>query len=436
MRDLWRRRNFQLLMAGQTLSMFADTALLLVLGMWAKQLTGSTALAGSILFAGALPQLFAPLGGMLIDRVRRRELMVATSLGSAGVVLSLLYVTRPADLWLFYVVAFLYGASLIILQSARLGLLNTMLPPDQLGPANAFLRTSREALRLCGPVVGAGLFAALGGHAVAVVDAAAFLGAALVLMRLRVREPVPRRTERRWVAEATAGLRHLWGVRTLRELGTIAVVVLLVFGCYETVFMEVVDKGLHKPVTYLGVLSTAQGIGAVIGGLAAGWVVRWVGELRLIGIGFSLAGAGVLLCCVDSVPVVLTGCVVAGSGLPLCLIGLDTTLQLRTPPELQGRVGTTIEVVTGVPFATSMAIGASVIGFVDHHLMLAVMGGVTLSAGAYGVVRLGHSALPRPAPARGDREDRKNTAGDPATLALTQEPSRPVVRQQPRPVVR
>ncbi|WP_067071504.1 MFS transporter [Carbonactinospora thermoautotrophica] len=424
MRDLWRRRDFQLLMAGQSLSMFADTALLLVLGMWAKQLTGSTAAAGGILLAGTLPQLFAPLGGMLIDRVRRRRLMIATSLGSAGVVLSLLYVSRPADLWLCYVVAFLYGASLIILQSARLGLLNTMLPPDQLGPANAFLRTSREALRLCGPIVGAGLFAAFGGHAVAVIDAAAFLGAALVLMRLRVREPRPRRAERHWVAEATAGLRHLWAVDTLRELGTIAVIVLLVFGCYETVFIEVVDEGLHKPVTYLGVLSTAQGIGAVIGGLSAGWAIRRIGELRLIAIGFSLAGTGVLLCCSDSVPVVLAGCAVAGAGLPLCLIGMDTTLQLRTPPELQGRVGTALEVVTGVPFATSMAIGASVIGFVDHRLMLGVMGGVTLLAGGYGMVRLGRSAPPTLAA--------EDALGDPAAPGPTEEPAQ-ARREQPRP---
>lgn len=40
MRDLLRLRDFRLLFAGQTLSMFGDMAMLLVLAMWAKELTG------------------------------------------------------------------------------------------------------------------------------------------------------------------------------------------------------------------------------------------------------------------------------------------------------------------------------------------------------------------------------------------------------------
>jgi hypothetical protein len=42
MRELMRHRDFRLLMTGQTLSMFGDTAMLLTLGMWAKDLTGSS----------------------------------------------------------------------------------------------------------------------------------------------------------------------------------------------------------------------------------------------------------------------------------------------------------------------------------------------------------------------------------------------------------
>ena len=52
--------------------MFGDTAMLLVLAMWAKELTGSNAVAGSVFAALVLPSLLAPLGGVLIDRFRRR----------------------------------------------------------------------------------------------------------------------------------------------------------------------------------------------------------------------------------------------------------------------------------------------------------------------------------------------------------------------------
>ena len=78
MRDLLRHRDFRLLLAGQTMSMFGDWLLILVMAMWAKELTGSNGVAGSVLFAMAVPNLLAPLGGWLADRIRRRPLMITT----------------------------------------------------------------------------------------------------------------------------------------------------------------------------------------------------------------------------------------------------------------------------------------------------------------------------------------------------------------------
>lgn len=417
MRDLWGQRNFRLLMAAHGLSMFADTALTLVLGAWAKQLTGSTAAAGTTLLAVALPMLFAPLTGIVIDRFRRRQVMVVTAFGSAGAVLSLEYVSEQADLWLIHVVAFLYGISLIVLQSSRLGLVKCMLNSDQFGMANAFLRTTREGLRIAGPPLGLGLAALMGFHAVVTIVALAFCAAGFILTRLRVNEPTPQRVDHHWLQEATAGIRHLWSDRTMRELGSMAVIVLLVFGCYEVVFFELVDKGLGQPPKFLGVLAGAMGAGSLLGGLSAGWWMRSVGEMRSIAIGFVLSGAGVLLCISSLMPVVLVGCFVAGIGLPLCLIGLDTTIQLRTPIALQGRAGTAIELVTGVPFTTSMALGASLIAFVDYRLMLAAMGGVAILAGFVGAARLGTSLRAEAA--------RAAAAGDAEAGAKAAEPGGP-----------
>ncbi|MDQ1615738.1 MAG: hypothetical protein QOJ60_1677, partial [Actinomycetota bacterium] len=172
MRELMRSRDFRLLFAGQTLSMYGDTAMLIVLAMWAKTLTHSNGIAGSVFAALAIPSLIAPLAGVVIDRFRRRTVMIVTDLLSALVVLCLLFVHGRDQLWLIYVVAFLYGASLVTFQSARSALLTTMLPDEVLGEANGSLGTVREALRLVGPVSGAGLFALWGGHAVAALDAA------------------------------------------------------------------------------------------------------------------------------------------------------------------------------------------------------------------------------------------------------------------------
>jgi len=50
--------------------------------------------------------------------------------------------------------------------------LTVLLPTEQLGDANGFLRTVREGLRLVAPLVGAGLFVIVGGHWIAALDSA------------------------------------------------------------------------------------------------------------------------------------------------------------------------------------------------------------------------------------------------------------------------
>jgi len=92
MRELLRHRDFRLILAGQSLSMFGDWTLLLVFGIWGKSLTGSNAIAGLMIFAMAGPGLLGPLGGLLADRVRRRHLMVTLNVLSAGAVLLLWFV--------------------------------------------------------------------------------------------------------------------------------------------------------------------------------------------------------------------------------------------------------------------------------------------------------------------------------------------------------
>ena len=63
--------------------------------------------------------------------------MIVTDLATAAVVLLLLLVDGRDDLWLLYVVAFLYGASLVAFSSARSALLSTMLEDHQLGRRTA-----------------------------------------------------------------------------------------------------------------------------------------------------------------------------------------------------------------------------------------------------------------------------------------------------------
>jgi MFS family permease len=388
MRELMRLRNLRLLLVGQTLSMFGDTAMLLVLAMWAKQLTGSNSAAGTVLAAVIVPTLLAPLGGIIIDRLPRRPLMIAVDVVTAAVVLMLLFVHDEGDLWLLYVVGLVYGASLVLFQSARSALLSTMLPDHLLGQANGTLSTVREALRLVGPLTGAALFAGFGGHAVAVLDAATFLVSALALALMRVQEPKPEAHEHHVIREASAGARHLFAHPALRALVIATVICMLAIGLGESVFFAVVDQGLGRPVSFIGVLAAVQGAGAVLGGLTVTMLIGKVGELRLVGPGLALIGVGCLLATSDLVLVVAAGSFVLGAGLPVVVVAIVTALQRRTPGPLQGRVFTAFEFLTGGPQLLSVLAGAALVAVVDYRLLLLVMAAGNLVGAGYAVLRL------------------------------------------------
>jgi hypothetical protein len=402
MRELLRNRDFRLLFAGQTLSMFGDMAMLLVLAMWAKDLTGSNGIAGSVFAALVVPSLLAPLAGVVIDRFRRRTVMIVTDVATAAVVLLLLLVDGREDLWLLYLVAFCYGASLVAFSSARSALLPAMVDEELLGPANGSLGTGREALRLVAPLAGAALYAGFGGPAVAILDAATFLVSAAALLALRVDEPEPEPHGGSFTTEAAAGGRHLLGDPILRTTVVATVICMLALGISESVYFAIVDEGLGRPVEFVGVLSAVQGVGAILAGVAITGVIRRTGELRPMAWGFAALAVGFALTTTGRLVPVAVGVLLFGAGLPVLVVCMTTAIQRRTPAGLQGRAFTAFELFAGVPQLLSILGGAIAVTLVDYRIPLTLMCLGLAAAGVYSWVRL--------------REEETATAEPPASV--------------------
>lgn len=372
MRELLAHRSYRFLLASQTLAMFGEWTLLLVFGIWTKTLTGSDALAGLTIFALAAPGLLGPLGGVLVDRLPRRRMMIALNLSTAAVVAMLWLVQGADQLWLLFVVAALVGLSSVVFNGAMSGLVQAMMPPDLIGPANGLLTTVRQGLRLIGPLIGAGLFALAGGHAVATLDAVLLVVAALLLLGVRHPEVTPERTESHFRRELAAGLRHLWVTPTLRRAAVATIIFAVSIGMLEPTIYALVDRGLHRPPEFIGFLTTAQGVGAILGGLTVTRAIRRFRELPLAGVGLAITSLGAALVITSWLPIVLLGFALAGFGLPVMSVPLVTLMQRRTPPPMMGRVATGYEVVASVPMTASIALGALLVGVWPFQAILAM----------------------------------------------------------------
>jgi MFS family permease len=397
MRKAFQQPGFTRLFAGLTTSMLGDSVMLLVLSMWVKTLTGSNGAAGLTFFWMVVPSLFAPLYGMYIDRVRRKPLLVWGNVVSALMVLPLLVVTDAGDVWIIYVVAFLYGISFVVLPAGLNGLLKEMIPGDLLVEANSSVQTTKEGFRLIGPLVGAALFGLFGGGVVAVVDALSFLVAALIIASIPLRESPAQRSEQHWWHEMTGGVRHLVHEPVLRHTLVAFALMLIVIGFTEASIYAVLDF-FGKPATFAGVVVTVQGVGAVAGGITATRWVRRLGEAGTVTVGMGLLALGLAIVALTSTLwVTLAAVVVLGYALPLTFIAFMTMLQRRTPHALMGRVSAAVETVMGGPQAISLAVGALLVTMLDYHVIFAIMAGFTGAAVVYLLICL-RGRLFRPDP--------------------------------------
>ena len=372
MRHLLRSRDFRLLLGGETTSMLGDWLLVLVLGMWARQLTGSNTIAGTVLLAAAAPSLAAPLGGWLADRVRRRRLMIIVDLVAGAAVALLLLVHDRSQLWLVYAVAVVYGSSKVVFTPAMRGLVQQLVPHSSLGAANGALTTVRQSLRLVGPLLGATLFAATGGGTVALLDVATFAVSIGTLLAIRHRQDRPEPRTLTFRADLAVGLHHLRHVATLRRMTVASIITMLSLGLSEAVFFAVLD-GLGKPVTFLGVISTVQGVGAIVAGTVVTVLLRRVGEARIFVAALASATVAALAVAVTNVSVVLVGTLLFGAALPALVIATTTVLQLHTPNAIIGRAGAAFDLATGLPYTLAIGLGAGLLATVNYRLILVGM---------------------------------------------------------------
>jgi MFS family permease len=369
-----RDRQFRRLFAGHSLSTFGDTALYLTLGMWAKDLTGSNAAAGSVFLALGLPSLFAPFTGHITDQFRRRPLMLATNAAMAAIVLSLLAVRSARQLWIIYAVASCYGIAFGLLNAAGAGLRKVMLADNDLAGANAALQTATQGLRIISPLAGAALYTALGGVAVAALDVVTFIVAIIALAGLRIAEPLPQpAASEPFRRRITAGFRHILAVPVLRQTTTATACAFCVLGICETVIFAVISTGLHRTTAFFGITNSVQGAGSILAGLTVTLLLRRAGEARTVGLSLACFTLASVCYRLPAVPPVLAGAALDGIGSVWLSVGVMTAAQRHTPLPLQGRVNAAVLMAITGPQTISIAAGTILINLVDYRILLITM---------------------------------------------------------------
>lgn len=366
--------GFRRLTTAWVFTNIADSALYLMLAVWIKDLTGSDAAAALTFAMLGLPALLAPFLGQIADRVSRRWMLVVANVIVTTVVLTLLLVDSAGQLWWIYGVVLVYAAVAYLTSAAQTGLVRDLLPDEHLASGNGLLSSIDQSLRLVSPLIGAGLYAVWGPHAVVLLTATSFLIAAGLLATVQVVESEPETAEQRgtYWTELTAGFRHLAAVAVLGRLTIVLAIAFGVTGLVNVTVFPILEQGLGLPPEALGPLTSLQGVGAVVAGLTAAAVIgRW-GEVRVFAVGVALVGLGMVPLMTSSLAAVIVGLAAVGFGVTWTIVSYITIRQRLTPPRLQGRTGAAMAIAVNLPQTLVTFVGAAVLGLVDYRLLILI----------------------------------------------------------------
>jgi MFS family permease len=369
---------------------------LLVLGAGPFQMA---LLVVSASLAVLLVGLFA---GVLVDRVRRRPLLIWADAIRAVLLFSIpaAYLAGALHIEQLYLVVFLEGCLGALFDSGYPAYVPTLIGVERVVEGNSKLATSASLAEIGGPGLGGGLVQLIGAPLAIVVDATSFVVSAISLVLIRSPEPArpPRTTATPIRHEIVEGLRLVSRHPVLVPLTLRSIMAHLAGSFYGVLYTIYLIQELHLNPILLGLVISAGGVGSLVGSLFAsrligrfglGPTLIWTATgASIIGVLTPLAGGPLFLATLMVfLPQLL------GDGLQTIEEVAELSLiQGMVPDQILGRVNATLEFFShGIAYPIGALSAAAVAG------LIGVRGGIAIGwvGMAVSILVLVLSPLPR-----------------------------------------
>jgi dTMP kinase len=374
LRDLVLHAPFARLLAAMTVSSLGDWVGFVAVTAIVARLGGvnaSIAISG-VMIARTLPAfVFGPIAGALVDRLDRKQLMIAADIGRGLLYLSMVFLQH---LWAIYLVSFCIECLSLLWGPARDASLPNFVPRRQLGNANSLaLVSAYGTLPLGGAVftvlVGLSTWAGhripiLGDHPESmalILDAATFAFSAVMVSGIPIRTP-PGRVMKGF------DMTRVWrdtldGIRFLREDSIASAMtggIVIAFGAVGAVLAigpVFVQNTINAGPSGWGVIVTAFGVGMALGMASSSPAARTIGrEVAFVWSLVAAAGTLFLLATMPNIAWAAVFTVWLGAFCGLAWVCGYTLLQENVADEFRGRTFGSLNTLARMALFLSLAV--------------------------------------------------------------------------------
>ncbi len=237
-------------------------------GFLAYDLTHKNSALGGVMLAFGVPQLLLVLwGGVLADRLPKRNLIVVAqgvvALNSAW--LAVMIVSGAVEYWMLIAAGVVQGAGFSFIGPARQAFISDLVEKEAIGNAVVLQQLSMNSTRVVGPSL-AGAFIAIqfiGVGGVYFMTTAGFIAAMLTMLRLPPGHPDPAAARGSPLSEMLDGLRYVRSRPSVALLILTSLAVVMLGFPYQSFLPSIAKDVYGVGASGLGALSSAGAVGAV-----------------------------------------------------------------------------------------------------------------------------------------------------------------------------
>ena len=345
--SLWRSGDFLRLWSAQTIIQFGAQISALALPLAALLVLDASATEVAVLAALEwLPWLLFSLPvGALVDRMRRRPVLVLADVGR-GVALASVpaaYAFDALTLWQLYAVGFATGVLTVFFDVAYQSYLPSLVERRQLAEGNSKLEISRSGAQLAGPGAAGGLVELLTAPVAILADAVSYLVSAAFLWRIRAEERFVKQADgTRLRHEIAHGVRWVFRHPVLRPCMAYVAISNFFGNVLWTIFVVYAVRRFDWSPGTIGLVLTLGNLGFLAGAVIAPRIGTRFGVGPTM-IAAALLGGWPLLAvplasAEHAVPLVVAAVAVQGFAVVLFNVTAISLFQAITPDRLLGRM--------------------------------------------------------------------------------------------------
>jgi len=385
-------RDYRIFWSGSVASFFAGQMQVPTQAWLAYQITNSALLLGLTYAAQGISQMMvAPFGGLLIDKMSKRNLIIITQVLTVliNLVIAVLITTGQVQFWHILLSSFLGGAVNGINMATRNAFVAEMVPTDKLYNAIALNNTGMNIARIAGPALAGVLIGFVGTQGAYYVGIGFNVIAIITISFIAARPASIISKSQSALVQLKEGFRYL-KVHNLILILLIMEIGLTLFGMWFQGMMPVLAKLLNADSTKYGFMMSAIGAGSLIGALG----IAYLGNLKRKNLLLTTTGVafGIFLVMLGNSTGISSFLHISSSVYYLaivCLIFLGiistaytatsmTIIQMYVSNEFRGRITSLYQMVIAVyPF--SILISSALANALGLSMTLTI-GGISLIA--------------------------------------------------------